>query len=66
MMLWMGSSLLEENLQNELGGRVTRRCGVSQTTSDAQVSKGERFLRETDRRMISVECLCVIGLILGF
>ena len=31
----LGSSLLEENLRNELGERVTRRCGVSQTASDA-------------------------------
>ena len=34
MKLWLGSSLLDENLQNELGGRVTRRCGISQTASD--------------------------------
>ena len=33
--LWLRSSLLEENLQNELGGRVTSRCGVSQTAFDA-------------------------------
>jgi len=29
--LWFESSLLEENLQSELGGRVTHRYGVSQT-----------------------------------
>ena len=33
--LWLGSSLLEENLQNQLGGKVTRRCGVSQIASNA-------------------------------
>ena len=33
--LWVRSSLLKESLENELAGRVTRRCGVSQTASDA-------------------------------
>jgi len=47
-----------ENLQNELGGRVTRRCGISQTTFDAQVSKGERFLSERVKSDF-VEYLCI-------
>ena len=32
--LWLWSSLLEENLQNELGGKVTCLYGVSQTDSN--------------------------------
>jgi len=55
-----------ENLQNELGGRVTRQCDVSQTASDASVSKGERVLREKRMVSYSVEYLFVIGHTLGF
>ena len=58
MKLWLGLSLLEENPQNELGGRVTRQCGVSQTASDALDSKRE-ILEQIDWRVIFLEYFSV-------